>query len=104
MDSPQEILEAEEQLLADLRRLRRSVRCETVDQDVPSPQLTAGQRVADAVAGVMGSWPFIIGQTVVLLAWVAANTLRAVRGWDPYPFILLNLALSFQAAYAAPVI
>jgi uncharacterized membrane protein len=52
----------------------------------------------------MGSWTFIITQTVILLAWIAANTVGAAERWDPYPFILLNLALSFQAAYAAPVI
>lgn len=98
------ILDAEQRLLTDLRRLRRSVRCETVDQEAPPPRLTPGQRVADAVARVMGSWIFIISQTVILFAWVAANTVGAMRRWDPYPFILLNLALSFQAAYAAPVI
>lgn len=52
----------------------------------------------------MGSWPFIIIQTVILIIWVALNVTAYVRHWDPYPFILLNLALSFQAAYAAPFI
>ena len=52
----------------------------------------------------MGSWSFIIVQSAILFAWIAANLIGAMRGWDPYPFILLNLALSFQAAYAAPVI
>jgi uncharacterized membrane protein len=98
------VLEGEQQLLADLRRLRRSVRCETINEDAPALRLTPGQRVADTVASVMGSWTFIITQTVILLAWIAANTVGAAERWDPYPFILLNLALSFQAAYAAPVI
>ena len=66
--------------------------------------LTMGQRVADQVAVTMGSWPFIIIQSMVLLVWIALNVTAYIERWDPYPFILLNLALSFQAAYAAPVI
>jgi uncharacterized membrane protein len=94
----------EEQLLFDLRRLRRSARCEVADSKTTSTPLAFGQRVADSVAGIMGSWAFIIVQSVALLAWVSSNIVLATRAWDPYPFILLNLALSFQAAYAAPVI
>ncbi len=67
-------------------------------------ELTVGQRFADATARVLGSWPFIIGQTVVVMAWVVLNLAAWVRHWDPYPFILLNLMFSVQAAYAAPVI
>ncbi len=67
-------------------------------------ELTFGQRVADGVAAMMGSWSFIIGQSVILFAWVVLNVVAYVDHWDPYPFILLNLALSFQAAYAAPFI
>ena len=52
----------------------------------------------------MGSWSFIIIQSVLLAIWIALNVTAFVRQWDPYPFILLNLVLSFQAAYAAPVI
>src|SRR5829696_361518 len=63
-----------------------------------------GQRAADALARSMGSWRFIIVQATVLLAWIAANSVAWRRDWDPYPFILLNLVLSFQAAFAAPVI
>jgi uncharacterized membrane protein len=66
--------------------------------------LTTGQRVADTVAATMGSWTFIIIQSIVLLVWIGLNITAYVQQWDPYPFILLNLALSFQAAYAAPVI
>ena len=65
---------------------------------------TFGQRVADAVAATMGSWTFIIIQSVVLAIWIVVNVIAWVSHWDPYPFILLNLALSFQAAYAAPFI
>src|SRR5207245_6587754 len=67
-------------------------------------RLTLGQRVADAVAATMGSWRFIIVQSVLLSIWVTVNALAWIHHWDPYPFILLNLALSFQAAYAAPII
>ena len=67
-------------------------------------RLTLGQRVADSVAATMGSWKFIIFQSVILFLWISANLIGTMRGWDPYPFILLNLALSFQAAYAAPVL
>ena len=65
---------------------------------------TVGQRVADGVARTMGSWRFIIIQSAILAAWVVLNTVGIIRHWDGYPFILLNLALSFQAAYAAPII
>jgi len=66
--------------------------------------LTVGQRVADTVAATMGSWTFIIIQSVILAFWIVLNITAYVQQWDPYPFILLNLALSFQAAYAAPII
>lgn len=63
-----------------------------------------GELVADAVVGFMGSWRFIIGQTVVVVAWLAMNAAVFVLHWDPYPFILLNLLFSTQAAYASPLI
>jgi uncharacterized membrane protein len=63
-----------------------------------------GARVADGVAAMMGSWPFIIIQTGMLTCWIILNVMAWNAHWDPYPFILLNLALSFQAAYAAPFI
>ncbi len=52
----------------------------------------------------MGSWRFIIVQTLVVILWVAINLAAVALRWDPYPFILLNLLFSTQAAYAAPVI
>lgn len=67
-------------------------------------ELTAGQRIADAVAATMGSWTFIIVQSIILTVWIVLNLVAWMDHWDPYPFILLNLALSFQAAYAAPFI
>jgi len=73
--------------------------------EVEEERMTWGQRVADKVADTIGSWPFIITQTLILLTWIALNvTLRPDQRWDIYPFILLNLALSFQAAYSGPVI
>ena len=98
-------MEQEEQDTLDgLRQLRRSLRVEGMVVTSANERVTFGQRIADAVASVMGSWAFIIIQSTILLVWIAANVAGAMRGWDPYPFILLNLALSFQAAYAAPVI
>lgn len=67
-------------------------------------QMTFGQRVADRVAEIIGSWRFIIIQSAMLVAWITLNITAYINHWDPYPFILLNLALSFQAAYAAPII
>ena len=66
--------------------------------------LTAGERTADLVAETIGSWWFIIIQSIILGAWIILNVVAYIQHWDPYPFILLNLALSFQAAYAAPII
>ena len=66
---------------------------------------TPGQRLADAIARVGGSWGFIIGFVVFLIAWVSLNTVvLATRALDPYPFIFLNLLLSMLAAIQAPVI
>jgi uncharacterized membrane protein len=98
-----EIHESEGQLLAKLRASRRSWR-RTAAAATASPTLSLGQRVADKVAATMGSWTFIIIQSVILLIWIVLNIAAYVQHWDPYPFILLNLALSFQAAYAAPFI
>ncbi len=67
-------------------------------------KLTSAQRLADKVAEFGGSWTFIIIFAVVLAIWVAANLLAALRAFDPYPFIFLNLILSMLAAVQAPVI
>src|ERR1700753_2468931 len=67
--------------------------------------MTFGQRLADSVANGMGSWRFIIWQTIIVALWMILNVvLIATNRWDPYPFILLNLVFSTQAAYAAPII
>jgi len=98
-----DIERAELVLLHELRRLRRGLR-DRHKGERPADELTTGQRIADWVAATMGSWPFIIGQSFILAAWIALNVTAYIQHWDPYPFILLNLALSFQAAYAAPFI
>jgi uncharacterized membrane protein len=72
--------------------------------EIEIEQLTFGQRAADRVAAVVGSWWFIGTQSVVLLAWAWLNLTAWVNHWDPYPFILMNLFLSLQAAYTAPML
>jgi uncharacterized membrane protein len=66
--------------------------------------MTFGQRLADSVATGMGSWNFIIWQTVIVAIWMILNVWAILGKWDEYPFILLNLVFSTQAAYAAPII
>jgi uncharacterized membrane protein len=61
-------------------------------------------RMSEAIARFMGTGRFLAGQTVIVVGWIVLNTIGFVRHWDPYPFILLNLAFSLQAAYAAPLI
>ncbi len=65
---------------------------------------TFGQRAADRIANSMGSWPFIIIQSFFVGGWIALNLVGFINHWDAYPFILLNLLFSTQAAYAAPII
>jgi len=98
-----ELHETEQKLLRDLRDLRQRQR-RSAESHEGEPQLTVGQKIADAVAATMGSWNFIIIQSAILAAWIVLNVVAVIRHWDPYPFILLNLGLSFQAAYAAPFI
>lgn len=94
----------EHALLSELREIRRKHRHAVTPAKTPSDTLTIGQKIADAVASTMGSWKFIIIQSTILFAWIVLNITAYIQQWDPYPFILLNLALSFQAAYAAPFI
>ena len=72
--------------------------------DLHRQSLSYGQRIADKVAKVMGSWAFIICQTIFVVIWMALNLVGISHHWDAYPFILLNLLFSTQAAYAAPII
>ncbi len=86
--------------LDDILRKSVSRNVNEVDQE----RLTVGQKFADFVADLIGSWPFIMVQSVMLTIWITLNVTAWIQRWDPYPFILLNLMLSFQAAYAAPFI
>ena len=71
-------------------------------------------RASDTVASIVGSWKFIIIQSCIITIWIFCNTnlpdsgfpigFLTIYKWDPYPFIFLNLTLSFQAAYTAPII
>jgi uncharacterized membrane protein len=61
-------------------------------------------RVSEAAARFLGTGRFLVGQSVIVVGWIILNTFALRRHWDPYPFILLNLAFSLQAAYAAPLI
>ena len=72
--------------------------------DQHNETLSFGSRLADAVASGMGSWKFIIVQTILVILWMTLNLVAYVGHWDVYPFILLNLVFSTQAAYAAPII
>ena len=72
--------------------------------DKHKKSMTFGDRIADSVANNMGSWRFIIIQTIFVIIWMIFNVIAFVSHWDPYPFILLNLIFSTQAAYAAPII
>ncbi len=67
-------------------------------------QRTTGQRAADAFTNAFGTWTYIIIQSAIILCWMAVNAVGIIYQWDAYPFILLNLAFSAQASYAAPLI
>ncbi len=67
-------------------------------------EATFGERLADAIAAGIGSWRFLIIQTIAVIAWVMFNVIGLVNRWDPFPFILLNLLFSVQAAYTGPVL
>ena len=100
-----------------LKEILRDVRRDMTDEEVlnlladsqvsASPEndrLTLGQRAADTIARFAGSWAFIFTFTSVLIAWMVVNVILAVKAFDPYPFILLNLVLSCVAAIQAPLI
>jgi len=72
--------------------------------DKHEASLKMSDRIADAVANGMGSWRFIILQSIFVVIWMTLNVWGMIAHWDVYPFILLNLIFSTQAAYAAPII
>jgi uncharacterized membrane protein len=88
----------EESILARLREIDPARMANT------NPSLAAAQRIADRIAKAIGSWRFILFQTLFFAAWIAVNITAILLSWDPYPFVLLDLVLSFQAAYTAPII
>jgi uncharacterized membrane protein len=61
-------------------------------------------RFSEGLARTLGTGKYLVGQTIFVIGWITLNTMVVVRHWDPYPYILLNLAFSTQAAYAAPLI
>ena len=97
LPEPPQVSLAEYQLLLQLRK-------HDLTQNPLKRKATTGERLADRVAATVGSWRFIIIQSILLALWITLNLIAWVQHWDPYPFILLNLALSFQAAYSAPII
>jgi uncharacterized membrane protein len=106
----QALLEAEKGELTTLEKeVLESLRQQEILSRNPEEELqsalTKGQRLADRIAGVGGSWRFITSFAIVLFVWIGINTIVLVsRPFDPYPFILLNLVLSCLAAIQAPVI
>ncbi len=83
---------------------RRNVAIIAEMEQAASQVRTPGDRVAEWLAAWVGSWPFLVTQTTILLAWIVLNISALLNHWDPYPFILLNLVLAFQSAYAAPIL
>jgi uncharacterized membrane protein len=67
-------------------------------------EATLGERIADRAAAGIGSWTFLIIQTFAVLCWLGLNIIGLTHHWDPFPFILLNLLFSVQAAYTGPVL
>jgi uncharacterized membrane protein len=99
------ITNEELEVLQSLRNHRKLHRQKVILKANPEKQsLTLGQVISDGVAKTVGSWTFIIIQSLCIIAWIIFNTHNGSSAWDAYPFILLNLVLSFQAAYTAPAI
>jgi len=96
-DTLKQILDTQKKILDEI---------DVIHHGDPKDKPSLGQRLADKVVSFIGSWKFIIIQSIILLFWIVVNVAWLSMGasWDPYPFILLNLILSFQAAYASPLI
>ncbi|MBP7670300.1 MAG: DUF1003 domain-containing protein [Ferrovibrio sp.] len=86
------------------RRERRPLAPEDTNGLPSAAPRSLGEKLADLVADRVGSWGFVVSQSLVLALWIIGNAWFGRGAWDPYPFILLNLLLSFQAAYTAPII
>jgi uncharacterized membrane protein len=83
---------------------RRNVELVAAMEKASVEKRTRGECVADFIAAWVGSWTFLIVQSALLALWMTLNLIGIWSAWDPYPFILLNLVLSFQAAYATPIL
>jgi uncharacterized membrane protein len=77
---------------------------ERIPSSEPKAALVSGDHLADRLVALIGSWPFLLAQAVVLILWVAVNASGYAHSWDNPPFVLLNLCLSVEAAFAAPLI
>lgn len=86
------------------QRLRHIQRPHVFRAHDDTSDLSIGQRLAERAASAIGSWPFLIVQNVFIGLWMIANVFAWVFHWDPYPFILLNLMLSTQAAETGPIL
>lgn len=73
-------------------------------RNIPAPEISIGDYLSDRIAAIVGSWRFIMVQSTILALWILLNIVAWMQHWDPYPFILLNLVLSFQAAFTAPIL
>jgi uncharacterized membrane protein len=87
-----------------LRTTVRQHRYRSVVNQAHHDKATLGERLADIIASGIGSWKFLIIQTILVLLWVGINLVGLIARWDPFPFILLNLMFSVQAAYTGPVL
>jgi uncharacterized membrane protein len=95
--------------LAALKQLLRRRKLSGVDHQHPvnvmhHDEATFGEMLADKIASGIGSWTFLMVQTTAVIAWLVLNLYGFVHRWDPFPFILLNLLFSVQAAYTGPVL
>jgi uncharacterized membrane protein len=110
VDAPASPAELVDQKAHIIHRLRKKHRDPSAGHKHPVNKrhyetASRGERVADRVSAAIGSWPFIIIQSILLLFWVYINSVEFfTHKWDLYPFILLNLVLSFQATYAGPIV
>jgi uncharacterized membrane protein len=90
--------------MSDLLRPSRLDQPRRRRQRLPTPDADSVGRLAERVARFLGTGRFLLFQTVIVIVWITLNVFAIRLRWDPYPFILLNLAFSTQAAYAAPLI
>ena len=97
--------QAQKRVLASKKKVVKKHKKNNHHHPIFTEQLTYGQRAADTISKFGGSWTFIIGFLIFIIFWITLNVaLLSAKIFDPYPFILLNLALSCLAAIQAPII